>query len=403
MTPELEKVRDAIAERLDDVTAFIQRVVEIESPSGDVEGSRAVADELLRAARGIPAVTDVERIPSPGYGEHMRLHAFGSTRESAGTTLLLGHTDTVHPRGTLEARPVRREAERMYGPGIFDMKANCVLALEVVRTLAAFGVAPAAPVVLLLTCDEEVGSPTGREFVEQEARRAGSVLVLEPSAPGGRVKTSRKGVGVWTVAAHGRAAHAGLDPDAGASAVLELARQVVRFHDMNDRARGITFNVGTVRGGTGANVVAAEAEAQVEARFATMDGARRIEESMRALRPFDERVRLSVTGGVNRPPLERTAGVEQLYARAREIAAELGFELGEQGVGGASDGNFAAGLGVPVLDGLGIEGDGAHAAHEHILTIDIARRGAILAGLIASPRGPTTGSVTCDPKHATQP
>jgi glutamate carboxypeptidase len=379
-------VRDRVAARLDDVISLAVQLVELESPTGDVEGSRAVVDGLVAAARDVPAVTSVERIASPGYGEHVRMHLFGATPESVGTTLVVGHTDTVHPRGSVGARPVRREGERLFGPGVFDMKANCVLALEVARAMAALGVASASPVVLLLTCDEEAGSPTGRALVEEEARRAASALVLEPSAPGGRVKTSRKGVGVWTVSAHGRAAHAGLDPDAGASAVLELAHQVVRLQDAARRARGTTVNVGTIRGGTGANVVAERAEAHVEARFTSMDEADRVDRFLRALAPVDRRVRLSVAGGVNRPPLERTPGVARLYARARDIAAGLGFELGEQAVGGASDGNFAAGVGAAVLDGLGIQGDGAHAAHEHIVTTDIPRRGALLAGLIASLR-----------------
>jgi glutamate carboxypeptidase len=189
---------------------------------------------------------------------------------------------------------------------------------------------------------------------------------------------------MWTVTAHGIAAHAGLNPEAGASAILELARQTEHFHSMNDLANGLSLNVGVMRGGTRSNVVAAEAEIELDARFSRMEQVRRLNEFMGDLRPFDERVRLTVKGGINRMPMERTSGVVKLYHRAREIAASLDFELGEQAVGGASDGNFVAALNVPVLDGLGIDGDGAHAAHEHILIPDIARRGALLAGLVAS-------------------
>ena len=198
------------------------------------------------------------------------------------------------------------------------------------------------------------------------------------------MKTARKGVGSWTVMAQGIASHAGLNPEAGASAILELARQTERLHSLNDPTRGTSFNVGIFRGGTRGNVVAAQAEMEVDVRFSAMEEARRVEELMSDLQPFDGRVRLVVEGGINRAPLERTAAVTELFHHARGIAARLGFELGERSVGGASDGNFAAAMNVPVLDGLGVDGDGAHAAHEHILVQDIAPRTALLAGLVAT-------------------
>jgi glutamate carboxypeptidase len=378
-------------ERLEDMLALIRSLVETESPSGDVEGSRAVAGLLVEEARTIEGVTSVELVESPGYGVHLRVRAFSDDRESsASSILLLGHTDTVHPRGSLRERPWRIEGNRVYGPGIFDMKANCALALEALRACATLKAWPrrssssSGEVVLLLTCDEETGSLTGRALVEEEARRAGSVLVLEPPATGGRVKTGRKGTGMYILEAHGVAAHAGLEPEKGASAILELARQIERLHAMNDPSCGITVTVGIVKGGTRSNVVPAEASAEIDVRFSTAEEARRIEAGILNLQPFDGRVRLTVQGGVNRPPLERTAQVCALFEEARRIAAALGFELGEAQVGGASDGNFAAALGAGVLDGLGIEGDGAHATHEHIVLDDIARRGALLAGLIAS-------------------
>ncbi len=225
---------------------------------------------------------------------------------------------------------------------------------------------------------------SGRALVEEEARRAEYVLVLEPPAPGGRVKTARKGTGYFRLAVEGVAAHAGLEPEKGASAVLEISRQIERLHALNDAARGTTVNVGVVCGGTRSNVVAAEARAEVDVRFGTLEEARRIEETIRALRPFDARTSLKVEGGVNRPPLERTPAVARLYEHARRLASLLGFELGEASVGGASDGNFAAACGAPVLDGLGVEGDGAHAAHEHIVADRLVSRGALLASLLAT-------------------
>jgi glutamate carboxypeptidase len=381
---QLMAIHALLASRQDEILGSICRLVETESPSGDVEGSRAVVDLLVETARTIPPISSVERIPAPGYGEHLLVQAFGSNVQNSGRTLVLGHTDTVHARGTLGVRGVRAEGGRLYGPGIFDMKASCVLALEALRTLATLNFIPPRPVVLLLTCDEETGSQTGRQLVEEEARRAAHALVLEPPAPGGQVKTARKGAGIWKVTAHGIAAHAGLNPEAGASAILELARQTEQFHSMSDPASGTGFNVGLVRGGTRSNVVAAEAEIEIDVRFSIMKEAERVDELMNSLRPFDERIHLTVNGGINRGPLERTAGVVKLYHHARDLAAVLGCELGEQSVGGASDGNFVAAFNVPVLDGLGPNGDGAHAAHEHILISDLALRGALLAGLIGS-------------------
>jgi glutamate carboxypeptidase len=370
--------------RRSQMLALTRALVETESPSGDVEGSRAVVGLLAEAARKIEGVTSVERIESPGYGEHLRVCAFGEARDVSGSILLIGHTDTVHPRGSLNERPWREQDGRIYGPGIFDMKANCSLALEVVNACATLDLVPRRPVVLLLTCDEETGSMTGRALVEEEARKARCVLVLEPSASGGRVKTARKGTGMFTLEAHGIAAHAGLEPEKGASAILELARQIERLHAMNDAARGVAVNVGVIQGGTRSNVVPAEASAEIDVRFSTNEDARQLEEAILSIKPFNERVKLKLSGGINRPPLERTEKVASLYEVARGVAAKLDFELDETSVGGASDGNFVSALGVAVLDGLGITGDGAHATHEHIMTDDIARRGALLTGIIAS-------------------
>lgn len=377
-------LRNYFERRQNEILALTRSLVETESPTGDEAGSNSVVSLLSASARSIAIISSIDRIPSENYGSHLRIRAFADSGEKTPPLVIIGHTDTVHPRGSIEARPWRVEGNRIYGPGIFDMKANCALALEALRACEAVGARPKRPVTVLLTCDEESGSPAGRGLVESETRRAVAALVLEPSASNGRVKTARKGTGMFTVTVHGRAAHAGLDPDKGVSAVLELARQTVRLHAMNDAVKGTTVTVSVVRGGTQSNVVPAEARAEVDLRFSSVEAGHWLEKEILGLKPFDERARVVVTGGINRPPLERTEDVLQLYTRAREIASLIDFELGEASVGGASDGNFVGALGTPVLDGLGIEGDGAHAAHEHILADNIPVRGAMLAGLIAS-------------------
>lgn len=381
---QAKALRDSIEARRGAVLEFIRQLVEIESPSGDIEGSRAVVSLLSEEAKAIDGVTSVERIESPGYGEHLRIRAFNREEVSDGSILLVGHTDTVHPRGSLAERPWREDEGRIYGPGIFDMKANCALILEALRACAANDLLPRREVVLVLTCDEETGSDTGRALIEEEAGGACAALVLEPPASGGRVKTARKGTGIFNMEVRGRAAHAGLEPEKGASAIVELARQIERLQVLNNPKRGTTINVGVIRGGTRSNVVAAEAHAEIDVRFSTQEEARHLDAFIKGAHPFDERVQISVSGGINRPPLERNDRVVSLYKRARSISALLDFELGEASVGGASDGNFIAALNIPVLDGMGISGDGAHATHEHILADDISTRGALLAALIAT-------------------
>jgi glutamate carboxypeptidase len=367
------------------VLSLARSLCEIESPSGDGEGSTAAVSLLAEEAKSIASVSSVERVGAPeGYGEHFILRAFENPSSDERPLLLLGHTDTVHPRGTLAARPWRETEGRIYAPGVYDMKAACAAALEAIRSCGELKLRPRRPVVLLLTCDEESGSFSGRELVEREASRAEYVLVLEPPAPGGRAKTARKGTGIFTLEVEGRAAHAGLEPEKGVNAVLEIARQIERVSALARPELGTTVNVGTVSGGTHANVVPAEARAEIDVRFSEAAEARRVEEAIRGLEPFDERARLRVSGGINRPPMERTESVAALFEKARQVAASLDIELGEASVGGASDGNFAAACGATVLDGLGVDGDGAHAAHEHIHTDAVARRGALLAALVAS-------------------
>ena len=374
----------ALQTRQVEVEAFIRSLVEVESPSGDMEGSRAVVDLLAQAASKLPCVDAIERVDVPDFGQHLVIRAF--RKQNQQQILMVGHTDTVHSRGSLSERPWRHEAGKIYGPGIFDMKANCALAVEVLRTLVDLEMTPACGVTVVLTCDEEVGSLSGWPFIEKlaKAQPVRCAFVMEPPASGGRVKTSRKGTGIFAIKVEGKAAHAGLEPEKGASAILELARQTEQLHAINLAGSGITLNVGVVHGGTRSNVVAAEAQGEIDVRFSTAAESQEIERILSNLKPIDERTKVFVSGGINRPPMERTAAVVELFEKARAMAADLDFDLGEAQVGGASDGNFLAAMGIPVLDGLGISGDGAHAVHEHIEAGDIARRGALIGSLLLS-------------------
>jgi len=359
---------------------MIREIVEIESPSYDVERSRLVADWIENEARKLEIDLEIERVSAETYGDHVLLRAFPGNEKPI---FLLGHTDTVHPVGTKLSNPTRIEDGKFFGCGIFDMKSGIVLMLEALRFFSQTGTRPSRPITVLLSCDEEVGSFTGRELVEREARVAEACLVFEPSA-NGRVKTGRKGTGMLTVKAWGRPAHAGLEPEKGASAILELARQIERLDRLNDISKGTTVNVCTIKGGTTTNVIPEHAECSVDVRFSSADEADRVERAIRSLEPVDDRVKILISGAINRPPLERTKAVADLFEKARCLAADFGYELGETQVGGASDGNFVAALGVPILDGLGIAGDGAHRLDEHILVDDIAKRAALVTSLLMS-------------------
>ena len=365
--------------RTDSIVELIREIVEIESPSHDVERNKTVVLWIENEARKIGLDLEIERIPAEGFGEHVIIRAFAG---EAKPFMLLGHTDTVHPVGSCALNSTRVEGDKFYGCGIFDMKANIVLMLEALRYFAETGTRPARPITILLSCDEELGSHTGRELVEREAALAEACFVFEPSA-NGSVKTGRKGTGMYIVHAHGIPAHAGLEPEKGANAILEISRQIERLHTLNDLAVGTTVNVCTASGGTTTNVIPEHAVCSVDVRFSTMDEAARIDEQIKNLQPFDERVSTRIEGGINRPPMERTDAVVALYEKARDIAASFKYELGETQVGGASDGNFVGALGVPVLDGLGLKGDGAHTLHEHLLVSDITKRATLVVRLLS--------------------
>lgn len=368
-----ERRRDAIVDEM-------REIVELESPSYDAGRSADVVRWIEEKLGEIPIEVTFENVVVPEVGTHLVARAFPGDGKPA---LLLGHTDTVHPVGTNEKNPTRVEDGRLYGCGTFDMKANIILMLEALRFLAEKGEHPSRPVTIVLSCDEEVGSITGRAIVEREAAASEYCLVLEPSAAG-RVKTGRKGTGNFRMVAHGVPAHAGLDPNKGANAVAELARQIEKIHGLGNASAGTTVNVTTFHGGTTSNVIPDRAECDIDVRFTDSDEGQRVESELRALANIDERVSLEILGAINRPPLERTEGVEALFGHARQLAATFGYELGETQVGGASDGNFVAAMGVPLLDGLGLAGDGAHRLDEHVLVDDIPKRATLLTLLLSS-------------------
>jgi len=354
----------------------IEDLVRLESPSTDRAALDRVGAEIARlfVELGARAVT----LPQERSGDHLRVE-IGRGDEQV---LVIGHFDTVWPIGQINTMPVRREDGRLYGPGAYDMKAGIATTLLAARILIETHRLPSHRITMIWTSDEEVGSDTSRGILEAEARRSRAVFVLEPALAGGGVKTARKGVADFRIEATGISAHAGVEPDKGASAIHELAWQAVQLLALNDPSRGLTINVGCIGGGTRPNVVAAEATMDVDVRIPTEADAARVTAAITALVHRDPRVRLRVSGGVNRPPMERTAGVAALYERAARISRQLGKELPEGATGGGSDGNFTAALGIPTLDGLGPDGAGAHALHEHVLIDSVPFRAALLAGLL---------------------
>jgi glutamate carboxypeptidase len=365
---------------------MLRRFVECESPSTDKAAVDRVGQLIAEAAceRG----ARLRLLPSRVTGNHLRAEFAAPSPRTARQILLLAHMDTVWPLGTLAQMPFRVRHGRAYGPGTFDMKSGIVMALFAVESLQKLAVPLRKNLVLLVNADEEIGSPSSRKITEREGRRSDAVLVMEPAhGARGALKTARKGVGEFVLRVQGRAAHAGIEPEKGASAIVELARQIVKSQLFADTSRGITVSTGTVQGGTRSNVIPAAAEAHVDVRVLHASDQRRLERAFQTLKPFNRRTSLAVTGGFNRPPMERTARTAALFERARRLAKPLGIALTETMVGGGSDGNFTAALGVPTLDGLGAVGDGAHASHEHIVISDLPRRTALLAHLIASLAG----------------
>lgn len=371
--------REFVDRHLDEILRDLQALVEIESPTTD----KAAVDRAGRhLARRFQEATGAEIgwHPQAAWGDHFEARVGSGPRR----ILLLGHLDTVWPLGTIGRLPFRVQGDRITGPGCFDMKYGDIQALWGLRAVVERGAAADKTFVYFANTEEEVGSPTSRPIIERLARASECVLVLEPAVGAeGAVKLWRKGVGIYRMVVQGVASHAGADPEKGRSAILELAHQIVDLAAIADAAQGTTVNVGTVRGGTRSNVVAAQAEAEIDLRVRTAAEARRADERIRARPVFVQGTSTRIEGGLNRPPMEETPASRRLYDLARRLAAEEGFDLPAGGTGGGSDGNFTAALGVPTLDGLGAVGDGGHADHEHVRLSTVAPRTAWFARLLA--------------------
>jgi glutamate carboxypeptidase len=357
------------------VIEIIREFVECESPTDSPLDVKRFMDLLIESVSEIATC----RLTS-GRALICKFKLPG--RRKRGRLLALGHADTVWPIGTLKTMPFRRAQGRLWGPGVLDMKAGLAFFIFAMRALVELDIPVSHEVVMLVNPDEETGSKASRAGTEALARKSNAVLVLEPGTGlEGRAKTARKGIGVWTLTVRGIASHAGVDFERGSSAVVELARQIEVIAGFTDIERGITVNPGVIRGGTRSNVIAAEASAEIDIRVPRLIDAKTLDRKFRSLEPFDKRCSLELTGGLNRPPMERGKGGAALFQLARKLAAEVGVELEESSTGGGSDGNFTAALGIPTLDGMGAVGEGAHAAHESILIDRIPDRIALLAKL----------------------
>lgn len=364
------------------IAALIRQFVECESPSDD---PAAVNRFVELVSDTVAPMARVKTHAGGKFGKHLVCEVRLPGRKKSGQVLALGHSDTVWPVGTLRGMPFRAADGRLWGPGVFDMKAGIAFFIFAARALRELEIPAPSKVLLQLNSDEEVGSDSSRPLTEKNAAASKAVLVLEPGTGlAGKLKTARKGVGDFTVTVRGKASHAGVDFAAGASAILELARQLDRIAGFTNLAGGITVNPGTIVGGTRSNVVAAEARAEVDIRILKRNQAGGLEKKFRSLRPFDRRCSIEVTGGLNRPPMERSAGIVKLFRTAQRLARELGVEVEESLTGGGSDGNFTAALGIPTLDGLGGVGEGAHAPNESILVDRIVDRTALIAKLLAT-------------------
>jgi glutamate carboxypeptidase len=358
----------------------IRELVEIESPSDNKPAADRMGAHLATKFQTRGGRVRIHR--AGDFGDHLQIDFPGRAGKPV---LLLGHFDTVYPLGTLAGMPCRVDGDHLYGPGVLDMKSGVALMLFAIEGLQAWHGQLPRPVTVFLVSDEEVGSSASRKITEALARQSDAVLVLEPAAGAhGAVKTARKGVGDYTLAVKGIAAHAGLDPGKGHSAILELARQIAVVAKFNHSRSGVSVNPGIIRGGTRTNVVAAEAVVEIDVRIRSAKQAVGLDRKMRSLKPFDRHCRLAIEGGINRMPMERNPGVVALYKKAQAVARRIQWRLEEAAVGGGSDGNFTAGIGIPTLDGMGGVGEGAHALHEHVVISELPRRAMLLAGMIES-------------------
>jgi glutamate carboxypeptidase len=373
---------DHIASRRDDMTALLTTLIEAESPSNAPASQEGVQHVLAGALRDV----GYRVRPVPGHSSGGQLLGVPADRRRGDPLqLVLGHCDTVWPLGTVERRPVRVKGNRLYGPGSYDMKAGLVQGIFALGALHAAGLPPAVDPVVFVNSDEEIGSRESGRHIHRLARAADRSLILEPSlGPDGKLKTGRKGIARFTIRITGRAAHAGLDPGKGASAILELSNVVQRLFELNDPERGISVNVGTIEGGIQPNVVAPESSAVVDVRVWRHDDARYIEAAIGGLQASVPGTTVEVEGGFGRPPMERTRGNGELWERARSAAQDLGFDVEEGAAGGGSDGNTTS-LYAPTLDGLGAVGDGAHAEDEFVYLDQMVERSALVARLLLEP------------------
>jgi glutamate carboxypeptidase len=364
------------------MVALLVRLIEAESPSDDPAALRAMRSLLAGELEALGF--DLELIRGHGVGDHLLARLDARPRASQ---LILGHFDTVWPLGTIGSMPARVTAGRVHGPGAYDMKGGLVQALFAIRAIRAAGFEPPLSPVLFFNADEEIGSPDSRRKISELSRATARAFVVEPSFGSmGKLKTARKGVGRFEVRILGKAAHAGIEPGRGASAIQEAANQIEQLFALNDPGRAITVNVGTIDGGLGANVIAPEVVLQVDARVAAAADMGPLEEGIHALQARNEGVRIEVSGGFGRPPLERTERNSLLWQQALEAARSIGIELDDALVGGASDGNLTSAH-TATLDGLGAVGDGAHAPHEHVVIERMPERAALLAMLLLAPAG----------------
>lgn len=377
----MDPILSYIQARQPELVALIRQFVECESPSD----SPSAVDRFVELVSDTAApFARIRTVQGGAFGKHLLCEMSLPGRRKTGQVLALGHSDTVWPLGALATMPFREADGRLWGPGVLDMKSGIAFFLFAARAMRELEIPAPSKVLLQINSDEEVGSESSRALTEKNAAKSKAVLVLEPGTGlDGKLKTARKGVGDYTITVHGRASHAGVDFGAGASAILELARQIDRVATFTDLKRGITVNPGVLSGGTRSNVVAAEARVEVDIRVMKLKDAPALDRKFRSLKPVDRRCTIEVTGGLNRPPMERSAGITQLFRTAQKLARELGVELAESMTGGGSDGNFTAALGVPTLDGLGAVGEGAHAPNESILVERIADRAALIAKLLA--------------------
>lgn len=370
------EIKAYFQDRQDDMVTLLKEAASLETPSDHPPSLKAFAQwwaGLLRAIRGVEAEILFD-------GDYPCVRAFLPSPRGGKPVLWLAHFDTVWPLSSLKRMPLRDEGDRLFGPGVFDMKGGLIQGFFALRYLAEHGEAH-PPVVFLCTSDEEIGSHHSRTAIEKEARESRAVLVLEPPVgEEGLLKTWRKGIADYRIRVKGRSAHAGGEPEKGRSAIRELARIILEVESWTDVQAGLTVNVGVVRGGTRPNVVPEEAEGEVDVRVMDEGQARMIDERMKTLAPSGDGLLVEVTGGLNRPPMERRH-TEALFRIAREAGDTLGLRLQETGTGGGSDGNFTAAMGIPTLDGLGAVGDGAHAQHEHIWKSRLPERAGLLAAL----------------------